>query len=77
MASLFNFVLEYDITRIQINQSFLTVNGTREISVYIGAVNILGGCVNSIKEKAEALLVVSKESGLDVNDDETKYMIMS
>jgi hypothetical protein len=37
----------------------------------------LGGSVHTIKEKAEALFVGSKEIGLDVNADETKYMVMS
>ena len=30
-----------------------------------------------MKENAEALLVATKETGLDVNADKTKYMVMS
>ena len=30
-----------------------------------------------MKENAEALLVATKEIGLEVNADETKYMVMS
>jgi len=37
----------------------------------------LGGSVHTIKEKAEVLVVTSKEIGLEVNADKTKYMIMS
>jgi len=37
----------------------------------------LGGSVPTIKENAEALVVTSKETGLDVNADKTKYMVMS
>jgi hypothetical protein len=38
---------------------------------------MLGGSVHTIKENAEALLVASKETGLEVNADNTKYMVMS
>jgi hypothetical protein len=37
----------------------------------------LGGSVHTVKENAEALVVATKEIGLDVNADETKYMVMS
>ena len=45
--------------------------------MYADDVNILGGSIHTVKEKAEALVVTSKEIGLDVNADKTKYMIMS
>ena len=32
---------------------------------------------NTVKENAEALLVATKEIGLEVNADKTKYMVMS
>ena len=40
-------------------------------------VNILGGNVHTVKENAEALVVATKDIGLEVNVDKTKYMIMS
>jgi hypothetical protein len=40
-------------------------------------VNILGGNVHTIKENAEALFAASKEIGLEVNADRTKYVVMS
>jgi hypothetical protein len=40
-------------------------------------VNILGGSARTVKENAEALVVATKEIGLEVNDDKTKYMILS
>jgi len=36
-----------------------------------------GGSLHTIKENAEVLLVATKEIGLEVNADKTKYMIMS
>ena len=45
--------------------------------VYADDVNILGGSLLTIQENAEALIVASKEIGLEVNADNTKYMVMS
>jgi hypothetical protein len=38
---------------------------------------MLGGSLHAIKENAEALIVASKEIGLEANVDKTKYMGMS
>jgi hypothetical protein len=38
---------------------------------------MLGGSVHTIKENTEALLMASKEIGLEVNADKTKYLVMS
>ena len=40
-------------------------------------INILGGSVHTIKENAEALIVASKEIGLEVNADKTMDMVIS
>jgi hypothetical protein len=45
--------------------------------VYADDVNILGGSLHIVKKNTEALLVGSKETGLEVNVDKTKYMVMS
>ena len=45
--------------------------------IYADDVNILGGSVDTTKENAEVLIVASKEIGLEVNVDKTKYMVMS
>jgi hypothetical protein len=55
----------------------LKINGTPRVSVYVNDVNILDGSVHTVKENAEALLVGSKEIGLDVNVGKMKYMVMS
>ena len=64
---LFNFVLEYAIRRILVNQDGVKLNGTHQLVGYTDDVNILGGSVHSLKENAEALVVASKEIGLEVN----------
>jgi hypothetical protein len=38
---------------------------------------LLGGSVHAIKKNTEALVVASKEIGLEVNAEKTKYMVMS
>jgi len=38
---------------------------------------MLGGTVNAMKEKAEALIMASKLTGVEINADKTKYIIMS
>jgi hypothetical protein len=35
--------------------------------VYADYVNILGGCIHTIKKNGESLLAASKETGLEVN----------
>ena len=74
---LFNFALEYAIQKVQVDQDGLKLNGTHHLLAYTHDVNILGGCVHTVKENAEALVVATKEIGLEVNADKTKYMIMS
>ena len=55
----------------------MKLNGTLRLLVYADDVNMLGGRVRTTKEKAEALTEASKEIGLEVNIDKTKYTVMS
>ena len=59
------------------NQDGWKLNGAHQLLAYADDVNILGGSVHTVKENAEALVVATKEIGLEVNADKTKYMIMS
>ena len=36
-----------------------------------------GGSVHTLKENAEALLAATRENGLKISADKTKYMVMS
>jgi len=40
-------------------------------------VNIFGRSIHTVEKNTEALFVSSKEIGLEVNADKTKYMVMS
>jgi hypothetical protein len=65
---LFNFALEYAIRKVQENQVGLKLNGTHEL---------LGDNIIAIKKNMETLIEASKEVGLEVNTEETKYMLLS
>jgi hypothetical protein len=65
---LFNFALEYAIRRLQVNQDGLKVNGTHQLLVYVGEVNMLGRSVHAVKKNTEALVAATKKIGLEVND---------
>jgi hypothetical protein len=73
----FSFALEYAIRRVEVNQDGLKLNGTHQLLAYADDFNILGGSVHTVKENADALVVATKEFGLQVNADKTTYMIMS
>jgi hypothetical protein len=55
----------------------LILNGTYQLLVYANNVNILGRSIHTTKKITKPLVVASKEIGLEVNADKTKYMGMS
>jgi hypothetical protein len=72
---LWNFILEYAIRRVQENQEWLKLNGTQQLLAYADGVNIAGGKAGT-RKKTEALLDASKEVGLEVNPEKSKYVLM-
>jgi len=44
---------------------------------YADDVNILGGSIHTLKENAGTLVAATREIGLEVSADKTKYMDMS
>jgi len=55
----------------------LKLNGTHQRLAYADDINILGGSIHTLKEYAEALVAATREIGLEVSADKTKYMVMS
>ena len=55
----------------------MKLNGTHQLLTYADDVNILGGSIHTLKENAEALVAATRENGLEVSADKTKYMVMS
>jgi hypothetical protein len=74
---LFNFALEYGIRRVQEKQEGLKFNGTHQHLAYADYVDMLAESVDTIKKHTETLLDVSKNAGLEVNPEKTKYMLIA
>jgi hypothetical protein len=72
-----NYDSRYAIRRVQTNQEGLKIDGTHQLLFYADDVNISGGHVRAVKQNTEPLLVASKEIGLEVNSEKTKYMVKS
>jgi len=53
-----------------------SLNGIRQLLVYADDIHTLGGSIHSIQKNAGALVIASKETGLEVNAEKTKYMIL-
>jgi len=53
----------------------LKLSGTYQLLVYVVDINTLGGSIHTVGKNIDVLLVFSKETGLEVNADKTKYMV--
>jgi hypothetical protein len=74
---LFNFALEYTIRKVQQNQVGLTLNGTHQLLAYADDVNLLRENIYTVNRNTETLIEVSKEVGLEINVEKSKYMMLS
>jgi hypothetical protein len=74
---LFNVAFEYAIRNAQENQVGLRLNGTHQLLAYADDENLLGGNIDTMKKNTENLFDASKEVGLEINVQKTKYMLLS
>jgi uncharacterized protein YabE (DUF348 family) len=74
---LFNFALEYAVRKVQENQVGLKLNGTHQLLAYADGVKLLVDNIDTMKKSIETLIDASKEVGLEINVEKTKYVAVS
>jgi hypothetical protein len=62
---------------VEENQVGLKLNRTHQLLAYTDDVNLLGNNIDTIKKNTETLIDASKEVGLEINVEKTKYMLLS
>jgi hypothetical protein len=53
------------------------LNGTHQLLAYAYDINVIGENIDTTQKSTNTLLDASKEVGLEVNQEKTKYMLMS
>jgi hypothetical protein len=74
---LFNFALQYAVRNVQESQAELKLNVTHQLLVYADDVNLPGDNIDTIKKNTETLTDSSKDVGLEIKSEKTKYMLLS
>jgi hypothetical protein len=54
----------------------LKLNATHQLLVYADDLNLLGDNINATKKNTDTMLKASKEVGLEVSAEKTKYMLL-
>jgi hypothetical protein len=65
------------IRKAQENQAGLKLNGTHQLLPYAEDVNLLGDNIDTINKNIQTLIDASKDVGLEVNVEKTKYVLVS
>jgi hypothetical protein len=65
------------VTGIAFLYSLLKLNEAHPFLSYADDVNLLGDNIDTIKKNTDILIDASKEVGLEINVEKTKYMLLS
>jgi hypothetical protein len=63
--------------KTQETQVGLKLSGTHKLLIYADVANLLGANIDAIKRNRGTLIDPTKEVGLGVNTEKTKYVLMS
>jgi hypothetical protein len=74
---LFDLALEYAVRKVQENQARPKLNGTHQLLAYADDVDLLEDNGDTINKNRETLIDASKEVGLELNVEKTKYVLVS
>jgi hypothetical protein len=55
----------------------MKLNGTHQLLAYADDVNLLGDNIHTVKKSTETSIDASKEVGLEINVEKTKYTLLS
>jgi hypothetical protein len=55
----------------------LKLNGKHQLQAYADDVNLLSDNIDTIKKTTGTLMDISKEVGLEINVEKTKYVLLS
>jgi hypothetical protein len=62
---------------VQENQVELKLSGTHQLLAYADDVNLLGDNIDSVEKNTKTLIDASKVVGVEINVEDTKYVLLS
>jgi hypothetical protein len=74
---LFDFAIEYAVRKVQENQVGLKLNGGHQFLTFADDVNLLGDNIDTTKKDTGTLTDASKEVGVEIIVEKTKYVLLS
>jgi hypothetical protein len=74
---LLSIALKYAIREVQKNQVGVKLNETHQLLAYAGIANLLRDNIYTIKKSTETVIDASKEFGIQIIVEKTKYMLLT